>query len=63
VSRKRFVGIRALWRHDLCELFVTFAHPIAVGLPSLARLPRIDVDAVMRRAAGTPATCTDPSQG
>jgi predicted polyphosphate/ATP-dependent NAD kinase len=39
VTRERFVGARALWRHDaLCELFVTFADPSAVGLSSLAGL-------------------------
>jgi predicted polyphosphate/ATP-dependent NAD kinase len=37
VTRERFVGARALWRHDkLCELFVTFADPGAVGLSSVA---------------------------
>jgi predicted polyphosphate/ATP-dependent NAD kinase len=37
VSRERFVGARALWRHEaLCELFVTFADPGAVGLSSVA---------------------------
>jgi predicted polyphosphate/ATP-dependent NAD kinase len=39
VTRDRFVGARAVWRHDaLCELFVTFADPAAVGLSSLAGL-------------------------
>jgi predicted polyphosphate/ATP-dependent NAD kinase len=39
VTRERFVGARAIWRHDtLCELFVTFADPSAVGLSSLAGL-------------------------
>jgi hypothetical protein len=37
VTRERFVGARAIWRHDaLCELFVTSADPAAVGLSSLA---------------------------
>ena len=37
VSRERFVGARALWRHEaLCELFVAFADPGAVGLSSVA---------------------------
>ena len=37
VTRERFVGARALWRHEaLCELFVTFADPAAVGLSSVA---------------------------
>jgi predicted polyphosphate/ATP-dependent NAD kinase len=37
VTRERFVGARALWRHDaLCELFVTVADPGAVGLSSVA---------------------------
>src|SRR5512132_3802535 len=37
VTRERFVGARALWRHEaLCELFVTFADPGAVGLSSVA---------------------------
>jgi predicted polyphosphate/ATP-dependent NAD kinase len=37
VTRERFVGARAVWRHDaLCELFVTSADPAAVGLSSLA---------------------------
>jgi predicted polyphosphate/ATP-dependent NAD kinase len=37
VTRERFVGARALWRHDaLCELFVTIADPGAVGLSSIA---------------------------
>jgi hypothetical protein len=35
----RFVGARALWRHEaLRELFVTVANPSAVGLSSLAGL-------------------------
>jgi hypothetical protein len=39
VTRERFVGARALWRHDaLSELFVTFADPSAVGLSALAGL-------------------------
>jgi len=39
VTGERFVGARALWRHDaLRELFVTFADPSAVGLSSLAGL-------------------------
>jgi hypothetical protein len=64
VTRRRFVAARAVWRHDLYELFATFAHPIAVRLSSLARLPRTDVDAVMNRAAGTLITsCADHSQG
>jgi predicted polyphosphate/ATP-dependent NAD kinase len=37
VTRERFVGARALWRHDaLSELFVTVADPGAVGLSSVA---------------------------
>ena len=37
VSRERFVGARALWRHEaLRELFVAFADPGAVGLSSVA---------------------------
>jgi predicted polyphosphate/ATP-dependent NAD kinase len=37
VTRDRFVGARALWRHEaLRELFVTFADPGAVGLSSVA---------------------------
>jgi hypothetical protein len=37
VTGERFVGARALWRHDtLRELFVTFADPSAVGLSALA---------------------------
>jgi predicted polyphosphate/ATP-dependent NAD kinase len=37
VTRDRFVGARALWRHEaLCELVVTFADPGAVGLSSVA---------------------------
>jgi len=37
VTSERFVGARALWRPEtLCELFVTFADPGAVGLSSLA---------------------------
>lgn len=37
VTRDRFVGARALWRHDaLRELFVAFADPGAVGLSSVA---------------------------
>jgi ATP-NAD kinase N-terminal domain len=39
LTRERFVGARALWRHDaLSELFVTFADPGAVGLSALAGL-------------------------
>jgi predicted polyphosphate/ATP-dependent NAD kinase len=37
VTRERFVGARALWRHHaLSELFVTVADPGAVGLSSVA---------------------------
>lgn len=37
VTTERFLGARALWRHEtLCELFVTFADPGAVGLSSVA---------------------------
>jgi predicted polyphosphate/ATP-dependent NAD kinase len=37
VSRERFVGARALWRHEaLRELFVAFADPGAVGLSAVA---------------------------
>jgi predicted polyphosphate/ATP-dependent NAD kinase len=37
VTRERFVGARALWRHEaLAELFVTVADPGAVGLSSVA---------------------------
>jgi predicted polyphosphate/ATP-dependent NAD kinase len=37
VTSERFVGARALWRPEmLCELFVTFADPGAVGLSSVA---------------------------
>jgi hypothetical protein len=39
LTRERFIGARALWRHEsLCELFVTFADPGAMGLCSLAGL-------------------------
>jgi predicted polyphosphate/ATP-dependent NAD kinase len=39
VTSERFVGARALWRHEaLRELFVTVANPSAVGLSSLAGL-------------------------
>jgi hypothetical protein len=39
VTRERFVGARALWRHDaLSEVFVTFADPGAVGLSAVAGL-------------------------
>jgi predicted polyphosphate/ATP-dependent NAD kinase len=39
VTSERFVGARALWRHDaLRELFVTVANPSAVGLSALAGL-------------------------
>jgi predicted polyphosphate/ATP-dependent NAD kinase len=39
VTSERFVGARALWRHDaLRELFVSVADPSAVGLSSLAGL-------------------------
>jgi predicted polyphosphate/ATP-dependent NAD kinase len=39
VTSERFVGARALWRHEaLRELFVTVANPSAVGLASLAGL-------------------------
>jgi len=39
VTRERFVGARAIWRHDaLVELFVTSADPAAVGLSALAGL-------------------------
>jgi predicted polyphosphate/ATP-dependent NAD kinase len=37
VTSERFIGARALWRPEtLCELFVTFADPGAVGLSSVA---------------------------
>ena len=37
VTRERFVGARALWRHEaLVELFVTIADPGAVGLSAVA---------------------------
>jgi predicted polyphosphate/ATP-dependent NAD kinase len=37
VTRERFVGARALWRHEaLAELFVTVADPGAVGLSAVA---------------------------
>jgi predicted polyphosphate/ATP-dependent NAD kinase len=37
VTRERFVGARALWRHEaLTELFVTVADPGAVGLSAVA---------------------------
>jgi hypothetical protein len=57
LTRERFVGARALWRHEaLCEVFVTFADPSAVGLCALAGqlapVPRGSGQGVHVRLAG-----------
>jgi predicted polyphosphate/ATP-dependent NAD kinase len=49
VTTERFVGARALWRHEaLRELFVSVANPSAVGLSSLAGL----LSPLVRRGGG-----------
>jgi predicted polyphosphate/ATP-dependent NAD kinase len=56
VTRERFVGARALWRHEaLCELFVTVADPGAVGLSSVAGMLAPDSRGLHVRLAPDPA--------
>jgi predicted polyphosphate/ATP-dependent NAD kinase len=56
VTRERFVGARALWRHEaLCELFVSVADPGAVGLSSVAGMLAPGRRGVHVRLASDPA--------
>jgi predicted polyphosphate/ATP-dependent NAD kinase len=56
VTRERFVGARALWRHEaLCELFVSVADPGAVGLSSVAGMLAPGARGVHVRLASDPA--------
>jgi predicted polyphosphate/ATP-dependent NAD kinase len=56
VTSQRFVGARALWRHDaLRELFVAVSDPAAVGLSSLAGMLAPDGRAMHVRVARDPA--------